>query len=156
MKTSAATALLMVLFAAGAWASDDPFAGKWVLDVQQSEYPAGSCPTEMVIEIETAGHGVRYKSDATYANGRTVHSEYTAEYDGNPAIVRGTRGMMLPVSLKRVDANTVIATYTRGLQVVARSRRVLSEDKRRMTITTVSKDLSSNSVITVGVYERRQ
>jgi hypothetical protein len=155
MKTSVASAFLMLLFAASVWASDDPFAGKWVLDVKQSEYPAGSCPTKMVIEIETAGHGVRYQSDAIYANGRTVHSEYTAEYDGNPAIVRGTRGLMLPVSLKRIDANTVIATYTRGLQVVATSRRVLSEDKRRMTITTVSKDSSSNNVTTVGVYERQ-
>jgi hypothetical protein len=56
--------------------------------------------------------------------GGTVRSEYTAEYDGKQVIVRGSRGMLLPVSLKRPDSHTVIASYTKELHVVATSRRV--------------------------------
>jgi hypothetical protein len=147
--------LCMALLAASAFASDDPFVGKWVLDIERSEYPTGSCPKTMVIEMEAVGHGVRYKSDAVYANGKTVHSEYTADYDGNQAIVMGTHGMMLPVILKRIDSNTVVASYTKYLQVVATSRRVVSEDKRFMTVTTTSKDSSGKSVTTIGVYKRQ-
>jgi hypothetical protein len=146
--------LLVALLATSAMASDDPFVGKWVLDVERSEYPVGSCPKAMVIEMEAVSHGVRYKSDASYLNGRTVHSEYTADYDGNQALVMGTYGMMLPVFLKRIDSNTVIASYTKALQVVATSRRVVSEDKRFMTVTTTSKDSSGKSVTTIGVYKR--
>jgi hypothetical protein len=147
--------LLLAFLATNAMASDDPFVGKWVLDVKRSEYPAGSCPKTMVIEMETVGRGVRYKSDAVYANGRTAHSEYTADYDGNQAIVMGTRGMMLPVFLKRIDSNTVVASYTKSLQIVATSRRVISEDKRFMTVTTTSKNSSGESVTTIGVYRRQ-
>jgi hypothetical protein len=148
------TILFVTFLATTARASDDPFVGKWILDVERSEYPAGSCPKTMVIEMETVGRGVRYKSDAVYANGKTIHSEYTADYDGNQAIVTGSHGMMLPVFLKRIDSNTVVASYTKSLQVVATSRRVISEDKRFMTVTTTSKDSSGKSVITIGVYKR--
>jgi hypothetical protein len=150
------TMMFVALLATSVQTSDDPFVGKWVLDVERSEYPAGSCPKTMVIEMETAGHGVRYKSDAVYANGQTAHSEYTADYDGNQAIVMGTHGMMLPVFLKRIDSNTVVASYTKSLQVVATSRRVISEDRRFMTVTTTSKDASGKSVTTIGVYKRQQ
>jgi hypothetical protein len=150
-----ATTLFVTLVATSTRASDDLFIGKWTLDVERSEYPAGSCPKAMVIEMETVGHGIRYKSDTVYANGRTAHSEYTADYDGNQAIVMGTHAMMLPVFLKRIDSNTVVASYTKSLQVVATSRRVVSEDKRFMTITTTSKDSSGKSVTTIGVYKRQ-
>ena len=147
--------LLMAILASSAMGSSDPFVGKWVLDVRRSEYPAGTCPRTMVIGMETTGKGVRYRSDATYANGGKLHSEYTADYDGNQAIVMGARGMMLPVFLRRIDAHTVVASYTKELMVVATSRRVVSEDGRVMTITTISKDPSGKSVKTVGVYEKQ-
>lgn len=150
-----ATILFVTLVATSTRASNDPFIGKWILEVERSEYPTGSCPKTMVIEMETVGHGVRYKSDAVYPNGRTAHSEYTADYDGNQAIVMGMHGFMLPVFLKRIDSNTVVASYTKSLQVVATSRRVVSEDKRFMTITTTSKDSSGKSVTTIGVYKRQ-
>jgi len=149
------TILFVTLLATSAMGSDDPFVGKWFLDVERSAYPAGRCPKTMVIEMETVGRGVRYKSDTVYANGKTVHSEYTADYDGNQVIVMGTHGMMSPVFLKRLDSNTVVASYSKSFQVVATSRRVISEDKRFMTVTTTSKDSSDKSVTTIGVYKRQ-
>jgi hypothetical protein len=68
----------------------------------------------------------------------------------------GARGMMLPVSLKKIDSRTVVASYTRLLQVVATSRRVVSSDGRSMTITTVSKDPAGKRVTTIGVYEKQR
>jgi hypothetical protein len=110
----------------------------------------------MVIEMESAGDGLHYRSDATYANGITAHSEYTADYNGKQSLVTGNRGLLLPVSLKRSNPRLVQASYTRGSEVVATSRRVLSKDGRRMTITTISKDRTGADVVTVGVYERQR
>ena len=138
-----------------ATASSDPFVGKWVLDPQQSKYPAGECPKRMSIEIEATGQGIRYRSDTVYANGGTTRSQYTAEYNGKPVLVLGTHGMLLPVSLKRLDLHTVVASYFKSFEVVATSRRVVSHDGRRMTITTTSNDRFGKSVTTVGVYERQ-
>jgi hypothetical protein len=136
-------------------ASSDPFIGKWVLDPRQSKYPPGECPKRMVIEMDATGQGIRYRSEAVYANGGTTHSQYTAEYNSKPVLVLGTNGMLLPVSLKRLDLHTVVASYFKSFEVVATSRRVVSHDGRRMTITTTSRDRFGKSVTTVGVYERQ-
>ncbi len=151
--------VLMLLFVLtnsipSAVSTSDPFVGRWVMNVRKSKYPPGGCPKSMVIEMETAGRGVHYRSTTTYADGRSANSEYVAEYDGRQVVVAGSRGLMLPVSLKRVDSNTVVAYYTEGLQVVATSRRVVSKDGRTMTITTSSRDRSGKSVTNVGVYEK--
>jgi hypothetical protein len=109
----------------------------------------------MVIEMNRVGLGIRYRSDGTYTNGATAHAQYTAKYDGRQVIVMGSHGILLPVFLKRIDSHTVIASYTKAFQVVARSRRVVSKDGRQMTITTTSKDQSGRSVTTFGVYQKQ-
>jgi len=148
----------VILLLATAMASDvtDPFVGKWVLNPGLSKFPSGTCPKRMVIEMESRGRGVHYRSDAIYANGATAHSEYTADYNGKQSLVMGNHGMLLPVSLKRSDPRLVLASYLKGLQVVATSRRVVSRDGRRMTILTMSKDRTGVDVMTVGVYEKQR
>jgi len=152
------TKLLALAMFAALWArpmaAADPFAGKWKLNVTHSHYPAGTCPTSMVIEIEETGGGIRYDSDARYRNGAETHTQYAAMYDGKPVIVTSSHGLMLPVSLKRIDGRTVEATYSRGLQVIATSRRTVSPDGKRMRVTTRSLDPSGKAVKTVGVYDR--
>jgi hypothetical protein len=145
-----------LLNSAVGWAATDPFAGKWTLNVKRSKYPPGACPKRMVIEMETVGRGVHYSSETILANGNSTRSEYTANYDGTPVIVVGAHGILLPVSLKRMAANAVVASYTKALQVVATSRRVVSIDGRVMTITTTSRDRSGKVVTNVGVYEKHQ
>jgi hypothetical protein len=154
MKTLLSFSLTTALLVANASATTDPFLGQWKLDVQRSHYPAGTCPKEMVIEMADVKQGIHYHSHTIYAGGRTAQAEYVADYKGKQAAVMGTRGFLLPVTLKRLDARTVVASYSRGQQVVATSRRVLSGDGRLMTITTKSRDQSGKNVITVGVYEK--
>jgi hypothetical protein len=108
----------------------------------------------MMIVMACAGNGVKYRSETTYADGHSSRSEYTASYDGREAIVMGSGGLLLPVALKRLDAYTVVATYKRGGQPVATSRRVVSRDGRTMTITTNSPGQSGKNVLSVGVYEK--
>jgi hypothetical protein len=132
----------------------DPFVGTWRMNVVKSTYPPGTRPRQMVIEMSSVADGVHYRSETTYANGRSTRSEYTADYTGREAIVTGSAGLTLPVSLKRVDANTVVARYMRGLQAVATSRRTISGSGRIMTIKTISPDKSGKSVVSIGVYEK--
>jgi hypothetical protein len=133
----------------------DAFAGTWVLNVEKSSYPPGTCPKSMVIEMETLENGVRYISTTVYANGATSRAQYEAKYDGREALVQGSRGLLLPVSLKRLDANTVLATYKRGFKVVATSRREVSSDVRTMTIHTTSFDQDGKAVTTIAVYDKK-
>ena len=132
----------------------DAFVGTWQLNSQKSRYPGATCPKRMVIVMACAGNGVRYRSETTYANGHASRSEYNASYDGKEAIVMGSGGLLLPVSLKRLDAYTVVVTYKRGGQTIATNRRVVSKDGRKMTITTNSPDQSGKNVLSIGVYEK--
>jgi hypothetical protein len=134
--------------------TNDPFAGSWTLDVARSHYAPGACPKRMVIEMEAVAGGVHYSSETILADGSRTRSEYTAGYDGKPVMVVGARGVLLPVSLERIAPDTVVASYSRGLQVVATSRRVVSTDGKVMTIRTLSRDRSGRTVTNVGVYER--
>lgn len=145
---------VVLLLLGNATASTDPFLGKWKLNVQRSNYPAGTCPKQMIIEMVPKGQAIEYRSDTTYPNGRSAHATYIADYDGKQAMVMGTHGVMLPVSLKRVSPRVVVASYLRGFEVVATSRRVVSGDGNRMTITTKSKDPSGKTTTSVGTYER--
>jgi len=133
--------------------ADDPFVGEWRMQPSASMY-AGEIPTAMRIVIESTADGVHYVSETTQANLRIVSAEYTADYDGRLAPVMGDAGLLAPVSLSRIDANTVEATYIRGLQIVATSRRVVSADQRTMTITTVTYDAQHRPLTNIGIYER--
>ena len=132
----------------------DPFVGKWSLDVKHSKYAAGPSPKLMTIEMSEEEHGVHYHSETVWMNGSTASADYTAEYDGQPVIVMGVKGMMLPVAVKRIKPNEVLATYTRGMRMVAASRRVVSAGGRTMTVTTTTWDESRRVMTNVGVYKR--
>lgn len=153
-RTLCCCVIAMSLIATRATASTDPFLGEWKLNVPRSVYPAGSCPKQMTIEMAATVRGVRYHSNATHANGTTTQAQYVADYNGKQAAVMGERGFLLPVSLKRIDSRTVVASYMRGMQLIATSRRVVSPDGRRMTITTKSRPSPGKIETTVGLYER--
>jgi len=149
------TCLIVVLFFAGSLAhADDPFAGVWVMKASASKY-TGERPKVMRIVMESTPGGVHYRSETTHANDRITIAEYSADYEGSLALVTGTGGVLPPVMLKRVDANTVKASYLRGLQVVATSTRVLSRHGDVMTITTTSNNSEGHVVTNIGVYGRK-
>lgn len=148
----------MVVLLAGsllrAQGANDPFTGTWTMNIAKSTYPQGTCPKSMVITMEAVRGGVHYHSITVQANGASSIADYTAGYDGRETLVQGAAGFLLPVSLKRPAADTVIASYQRGMQVVATSRREVSRDGKSMTITTVLTGKDGHAVTSIGVYDR--
>jgi hypothetical protein len=130
----------------------DPFDGIWILDLKRSQIDPQDRPVGMTISIHTVEQSVHYDSETRYQNGRVAQMHYTARYDGPPARVTGTVGLMLPVSLKRLDCNTVEARHVRGFQVVATSRRAISEHGKLMTITTTSPQSAQDRTARVAVF----
>lgn len=146
--------LVSLLCATKVQAGDDLFLGTWRLDTQASHYAAGEMPRSMVIVMAQAPEGISYRSVATRADGRSATAEYLADYSGNLAMVVGDAGMLVPVSVRRIDPYTVEATYIRGFKPVAVSRRVVSPDGSVMTITTNSPGAAAPALANVGVYVR--
>ncbi len=151
----AASFLLLIAMTTGvALAADDPFIGKWQLDRAHSKYESGEIPQDMTITMEADDQAIHYRSETTFSNGRHTTSEYTAKYDGGWALVRQDSGLSAPVSLKRIDANTVEAQYERGLKTFANSTRVVASDAQTMTITTSETTKEGKTTTNVSVFHR--
>jgi hypothetical protein len=104
--------VILIATSAALFAGDaDPFAGTWRLNPHKSKYAGGPCPKDMMIQIQTTPNGISYHSETIGANGRRTRASYTADYSGLEAIVIGTSGLMAPVSLHRIDARTIVASY---------------------------------------------
>jgi len=138
--------------------ASDLFLGNWTLDVKKSKYAGGQIPKAMTIRMtdSDSGKGIHYRSLTFWQNGAASSADYTAAYDGQPSVVSGGHGMLLPVSLRKSSATEVVATYSSGLETIATSRRVLSKDGNMMTMITTSRDKSGKSFTNVGVYRRTE
>ena len=153
----AASLLVVIAMAANvAMAADDPFIGKWQLDLTHSKYGSGNVPQSMTITMEPGDKGIHYHSETTFSNGRHSVTEYTASYDERLTTVQQDSGVSAPVSLKRIDANTVEAQYERGFKTIATSKRVVSGDGKTMTITTVENRKEGKTNTNVSVFHRVQ
>jgi len=151
----AASFLLAIAMAVNvALAQTDPFIGKWQLDPSRSKYESGHVPQSMTITMEAGGQGIRYHSETTFSNGRRSVTEYTANYDERLTTVQQDGGVSAPVSLKRIDPNTVEATYERGFRTIATSKRVVSGDGKTMTITTVETTKEGKGNTNVSVFHK--
>lgn len=154
MKISRIVPIVVLFLAPALLHAADPFLGKWTLDTKNSNYPRGGCPKQMTIEMTDTGHGVHYHSDTLMQSGNSFTADYTANYDERPVIVSGSKGILLPVSLKRLQPNEVLANYNSGLLVRATSRRIISDNGGLMTVTTISQDSEGIPVTNISVYHR--
>jgi hypothetical protein len=148
-------AFLLALGAEASFAEGnaDRFVGTWVLDARNS-HDLGGAPSSMVIIMTAVEGGVHYRSQTGYSNNRVRVAEYTALYDGSVSMVTGLNGVLAPVSLRRVNANLVQASYFSGMQVVARSDHQLTVGGRMMTITTTYRAPQGGRVKSVAVFKR--
>jgi len=154
-RTAALCCVAYALSAQPVRADSDLFLGTWRLNPSASTYQSGDVPASMTIIMETTPQGIHYRSQTELRDHRTTTAQYTAAYGGQQALVIGDAGFLTPVKLARIDAHTVAASYVRGgSQVVAESRRVLSADGKKMTITTVFKAKDGKAVTNVGIYEK--
>jgi hypothetical protein len=84
------------------------------------------------VKIEALDNGQKTVGDFVNPEGKAVHSEFMAKYDGNDHPVSG-RPTMDTTALQRVDTNTIISTRKKGGKVVLATKWVISKDGKIMT-----------------------
>ncbi len=83
--------------------STNPLVGTWKLNVEKSKAPFKSGATT----IEAVGEGIKFMVDLVGADGTKNHWEFTANFDGKDAPVKGENPYGDTVALTRVDARTI-------------------------------------------------
>ena len=135
------------------YAQLDPAIGTWQLNLAKSKYAAGTVPLNQRVVIEAAGQGVRVTATTVRQSGQKIVVQYTAYLDGKDYPVTGSpdydsvslthKGKM--VEGTRKQNGTVVQTY----------QRVVSEDRKTMTVATTGKDAAGNTLNSVAVFDRR-
>ncbi len=145
---------LTIMFSSFGMCASDPFVGTWVLRPELSKYAAGAMPKSMIIQMDTVGLGIRYRSQTVRADGQSSYAIYTAEYNGPEAVVSGAT-RLAPVVLKRIDPYTVEAIYKKDGKLIAVARRVAARDGQSMTVSTTVNGKDGKVSKNTGIYERQ-
>ena len=156
-STVAAGVLVIAAVAAAVNAQvDNPQVGTWIMNIAGSQFSSGTGFKSATSRIESVGGGgVKHTVDSVYADGTTRRYEYTTNYDGTDVPVIGNSPYGDTVALTHVDANTVRTVYKNKGKVTVIQTSVVSNDRKKRTVTTKGTNPIGQSVNNVSVYDRQ-
>lgn len=140
---------------AGLLAEDNPFFGTWKQNPAKSRMTRASYTNQRIVVLAPYGENgwTRVTLD-TDDKGKTTEEHYSAQFDGKDVPTLGSDPRV--ISLRRVDARTVEATFKRNGRVTTHSRLVLSPDGKTLTQTSSGEQDGGRAYQNdVRVYERQ-
>src|SRR6185503_15331889 len=145
--------LLVLLSASVIWAADASV-GTWKLNVAKSTFRPGPPPVAETRTYKAQPKGVRTTVKTTWADRLSTTVEYPANYDGKDYPVSGSRDVDA-VALTRMDDFTSAATLKHAGKEIGVARRVVSPDRKTLTISYKGINTRGDLVDNVGVYDRQ-
>lgn len=144
-----------VLFAVSVtlWAADLSV-GTWKLNVAKSTFKPGPPPAAETRIYQSQPNGVKTTVTTTWADRLSTTVEYPANYDGKDYPVEGSRDVDV-VALTRIDDFTSQAILKHAGKEIGVARRVVSRDRKSMTITYKGINTRGDMVDNVAVYDRQ-
>jgi len=141
------------LFSAAAFAKDDPQSGTWKMNAAKSKYSPGPGNKSMTLTIQADENGMKLQGDGTDAQDKPLHVEYEAKFDGKDYPAKVPDGDA--VSLKRIDARTIVVTQKKAGQATVKVTSKVSADGKTRTSTFTGKNSEGKTVHNVVVYEKQ-
>ena len=148
------TGAMLLSLAIALPAADDPIIGKWKLNLAKSNAGTAATFKSGAAKIESQQDGLKTTTDLVTIQGETIHTEFTAKYDGQDYPVTGDP-YSNTISIQRVDANHVYTTWKRDGRVVTIAENVISADGKTWTETIVTRDAQGREVRIVAVYDKQ-
>ena len=144
---------VIALSASAVWAADASV-GTWKLNVAKSKFKPGPPPVAETRVYKAQPKGVKTTVTTTWADRLTTSVEYPANYDGKDYPVSGSRDVDA-VALSRMDDFTSAATLKHAGKEIGVARRVVSADRKTMTISYKGINTRGDQVDNVAVYDRQ-
>ncbi len=132
----------------------DPFVGTWELDVVKSRYIGAAVPKTQTAVYSAVGSGLHVTAAGVDAQGKPIHVEYTANFDGKDYPVTGSPDYDM-LTIKRISATTITSMRKRGGRVVQNVSMTVSADGKTRTVTTNGVNAAGIKIHTVAVYHRK-
>jgi hypothetical protein len=148
--------LAMSMFVSVARAqSTDAWVGTWKLNVAKSQFAIGrAAPRSWTFTIASPQGDWSSVADAITQDGKTVHEEVEAKFDGNDYPMKEPAGMTL--SLTRVDDHNVKMKFVderASIQILVVS--VVSQDGKTMTQTVTAYRSGAVLGVNVQVWDKQ-
>jgi hypothetical protein len=132
----------------------DPRVGTWKLNVAKSKYNPGPPPKSMTVTVKAVGKGETVNTEQLTADGKTIKTEYTADFDSKEYPISGAPNSDT-VSLKRINARTTERTDKKGGKVTQVLRRTVSADGKTMTVTVKGKNAEGKDINHRIVFDKQ-
>jgi hypothetical protein len=132
----------------------DPANGTWELNLAKSKYASTPAPQSETRTIEVVGDRITFTSRAIDAAGKTIVTQFTANYDGKEYPLKGNPNYD-SISLKKIDQLTIESVTSKAGKVVARNRRTVSADGKVMTLTAQTTNAKGEKVTDIQVYDKK-
>ena len=134
------------------FAADDPQIGTWKLNEAKSKIAAGN-PKNNTVVYAADGDNVKVTVDATDADGKAIHNEWTGKFDGKDYPVTGDPTQDTR-SYKKVNARTLAMTVKKDGKVMTSGRIAVSADGKSRTVHTTRTDPKGKKSSSTAVYDK--
>jgi hypothetical protein len=144
---------LLTLFPLVAAQAPDAWAGTWALNLTKSTYQLSAAPRSSVSKLDPSGEDWTITQDVVDAQGKALHTETRAKFDGKDYPVEGL--VNVTYALTRIDDHTYDLVTKRDGAVATTTRTVVSPDGRTRTSTTTGRTAQGQMARNVAVYDRQ-
>ena len=132
----------------------DPVIGTWKLNAAKSRFSPGPALKSLTVKFEAAGHGLKVMSDGVDPEGKAIHTEYTASYDGKDYPITGSPTSDT-ITLKKINARTSLRTDKKGGKVVGTYTRKVSAGGETLTVNQTGTDTNGKPIKNTLVLDKQ-
>jgi hypothetical protein len=147
--------IMLNLFAAGMLAqATAPLYGTWKLNIAKSKYHPGPPPKSITATYEPSEGGIKALYDGIDPEGKPIHGEFTAQFDGKDYPVTGdpTRDT---IAIKKTDEYHFTHTIKKDGKVTLTGHSIISRDGKVRTLTFIGIDAKGQKVNNSAVYDKQ-
>jgi hypothetical protein len=146
--------LLMFIACVACWGTDRQ-AGIWKLNIAKSKFPPGfAIPKNRTLNIQEQPGGIKTIVDGEDAEGKPLHVEYSAKYDGKDYPMRGLPSADT-ITIKRLDSSTFETTNKKDGKEIMTIKSVVSKDGKTRTTYWNGHNANGADISWIMVYERQ-
>lgn len=133
----------------------DNWLGTWKLNVAKSKFVPGPPPQSMTIAFQPAADGgIKLTADGVDGEGKAMHLEYAAKFDGTDVPWTGNPNAD-SAAPRRLDANRYENVWKKDGKVVVTVTATVSADGKTLTVIQRGKDAKGQVMDTTEVFERQ-
>jgi len=136
------------------FAQNDPALGTWQLNLAKSKYSPGPPPKSSTVSVQAVGQNHKLTAITIDAEGKQTSGENTRIYDGMSHPVTGNPDYDAG-AFTRVDAHTIIISYTKAGKLVRSATNVVSEDGKTITAINIGTDTNGRQINNIAVYDKQ-